>query len=335
MLNKKIILSLLMGGLISPLSYADENDVPPVSVEISPTSSKEVDGLEHNQQVANLRKQENQVKQQEAQSKGASFIPNAPAKDDPDYWKQKNTNNSTAEDAQNNFETIDNEKVTQQKQALKELSDTLDKQKNEFKHVAFANKEKNDELNNTQEKKGPKTLAALAGTVWYATLKGGADSYVPGPVLVQLQEGPFAGGYALGEFQVAPDEEHVILIFHTLSDGKRSFPILAVAIDSKSQISGITGEIDHHYMHRFIVPAAIGFIQGAINLLKTNQNVVMNGQTTTVAGPSLNKTELGLVMASSAADKLQDAAIPQGVLKQPQIKIAPGTDIGFLLLKSI
>jgi hypothetical protein len=88
-------------------------------------------------------------------------------------------------------------------------------------------------------------------------------------------------------------------------------------------------------MTRYVIPGAVGFLQGSVNILKANETVVVNGNTSTIAGPKLSDPQLGLLMLSSAADSLKEATTPQGILRLPEVKLASGSGVGFLLIKSI
>jgi hypothetical protein len=322
----------------TPTDSADTSSTP-ISINANPDAAQQVPVDGYNPQAAQLQNQENMQNQQQALSKNQTFVPNAPDAHDSTYWADKNRVDNNADSGagiNSSSEPVDQTRLNNEQQGFKSLLSQWNNQKPKFISVPFDDKsDKNGNNGGSNSGKTENPVIALAGTRWYATMAGGADSYVPGPVRVQLQEGPFAGGYALGKFQIAPDGDHLILTFTTLSYGGHSYSVSAVAVDPHSQISGVTGDIDHHFFVRYVMPGAIGFLQGAVNLLKANQTVVMNGTTSTVAGPQLSDMQLALLMASSAADRLQEATSPQGVLKLPEVKIAPGSGLGFLLLKSV
>lgn len=342
---KFIITCSLMSLLLSTSAIAD-GDANPITLNVNPDEAQSVSINGTNPQAMALNTEANQQNQQQALSKGKNFVTSAPDPNNNAYWAQKNAANMQDAEAQEEAqavskmnheknEPVDQARLEKESEGLKNILTQWSAKKPSFQSVLFDGAYNKQNISGGIGANAFHPVTALPGTLWYATMADGADSYVPGVVRIQLQEGPFAGGYALGKFQIAPDGVHLILTFNTLSYGNTSFPISAVAIDPDSQIPGVTGNIDHHFMVRYVIPGAMGFLQGAVNLLKANSTVVVNGTTSTVSGPELSDAQLGLLMLSSAADRLQDATTPQGVLKLPEVKIAPGAGIGFLLLKSV
>ncbi len=138
-------------------------------------------------------------------------------------------------------------------------------------------------------------------------MDSGADSYVPGPVTAELQEGPFAGGKAVGKFEVAPDGEHLILSFNTLSFHGRSFSVSAVAMDPNTKIAGVTGDIDHHIFTRFIIPGAASFLEKVTDaLISQEQSIITNPSGIIVTSPKLSNTQLALIYATMISAKPAD-----------------------------
>lgn len=340
MRNKSYYSIFLVGlGLMVTSSVFADTSSAPISINANPDEAQQVPVDGFNPQAADLKNQENMQNQQKALSKDQTFVTNAPDSNNSTFWKDKNkvddTDSNTDADT-SSISAIDPARLNSEQQGFKNLLDQWSRLKPKFVSVPFNNKADNNGNGGVSGSgKSVNPVLALPGTRWYATMAGGADSYVPGPVRIQLQEGPFAGGYALGKFQIAPDDVHLILTFSTLSYGGRTYSVSAVAVDPQSQVSGVTGDIDHHFFVRYVMPGAVGFLQGAVNILKANQTVVMNGTTSTVAGPQLSTAQLALLMGSSAADRLQEATTPHGVLSLPEVKIAPGSGLGFLLLKSV
>lgn len=320
------ILSLILLAMMQPVWANNSNSV---QINTDPDNAQVISDGTPDQQAEKLRQEADAKQQQRANQTGKSFIAAPPDADNPNYWQEKNTDVRTPANNTNNH-TND----TAQQAYFKKLVNHWNSRKAKFVSVVFTPaKTTQGQASGTHAKIHPVT--ALAGTQWYATMAGGADSYVPGPVRVQLQEGPFAGGYALGDFEIAPDGTHLILSFDTLSYQDRTYSITAVAVDPRSQIPGLTGDVDHHWIRRYALPFAAAFLSGADALLQANSAVITNATTTTVVGPHLSNAQLGLVMAGTAADKLLPALIPQGVLALPEVKLKPGQGLGFLLLKSI
>ena len=340
MLNKIVSITLL-SCLVSNVamgspSQANQN----VNINVNPDGAQMVPMHRQNPRLNALREQANQQAATSANQHNQSYVSSAPDPNDPNYWKNKNSdqthNNYQASQAQNNL--INEQQLQRQTTALQQMLSTLrsNQQKDNKVSVVAFKLPKAKVISGKAAQGKFKSALALPGTIWYATMDSGADSYVPGPVTAEIQEGPFAGGKAVGKFEVAPDGEHLILTFNTVSFGGASYPVSAVAMDPNTKISGVTGDIDHHIFTRFIIPGAAGFLEEVTQaLMNQNQSIVSNPSGIVVSGPKLSNTQLALMGAGGAAKSFAQATRPQGVLRLPEVKIQSGQGIGFLVLKPI
>ena len=178
--------------------------------------------------------------------------------------------------------------------------------------------------------------SALSGDVYFATLTIGADSYVSAPVTANIDSGIYKGSKVLGKFQVAEDGTHMILIFNQLSTQTETIAINAMAIPQDAQLAALTGNIDHHFFERYLLPLGIDFLSAAPSMLTdTGQEVTMNENTTVVTSPELSSAQKTLYMAGYAANEFSSQLEPSGVHLLPEVKIPPGTGFGLLLLSPI
>lgn len=178
--------------------------------------------------------------------------------------------------------------------------------------------------------------SALSGDVYFATLTVGADSYVSAPVTANIDSGIYKGAKVLGKFQVAEDGTHMILIFNQLSTQTETISINAMAIPQDAQLGALTGDIDHHFFERYLLPLGIDFLSAAPSMLTdTGQQVTMNENTTVVTSPELSSAQKTLYMAGYAANEFSGQLEPTGVHLLPEVKIPPGTGFGLLLLSPI
>lgn len=349
MRHKSFLLSLFSllivgSGLVTGVAMAAPTQGNhSVNIDVNPEGAPMVSTHQRDARLNALRVQKNQQAAQQASAHNKSFVSAAPDPHDPHYWKNKNGGQPHAQDqaGENSNNFVNAQQLQRQTSALQQMLSNLKSNRvrdNKVSVVAFTLPTERKEKN-TRAKVGQgafQSARALPGTVWYATMDSGADSYVPGPVTAEIQEGPFAGGKAVGKFQVAPDGEHLILTFNTVSCAGQSYSVSAVAMDPQTKISGVTGDIDHHIFTRFIIPGAAGFLEAVTQaLMNQNQSIVTNPSGIVVTGPHLTNTQLALMGAGGATKSFASATRPEGVLRLPEVKIASGQGIGFLVLKPI
>jgi intracellular multiplication protein IcmE len=99
-----------------------------------------------------------------------------------------------------------------------------------------------------------------AGTVWLATTTKAIDSYVPGPVTAIIEQGPFAGGEALGSYEIR-GRSYITMTFTRVVYKGVEYPVDAVGLNPDTGIAGLKGDVNNHWGSRLILPtlaAAIG-----------------------------------------------------------------------------
>jgi hypothetical protein len=343
MLNKPYLLFSLSFFMVFMAHVAEAmptQNEKNVNININPDSAQMVSLHHSDARLKALRVQANQQAAKQANAQNESFISLAPDPNDPNYWKNKNSDqvqsDKQVQSSHNNF--LSEQQLQRQTTALQQILSSLKSNRekgSKFSVVAFKML-KGKAMSGKTGKGSLKAALALPGTVWYATMDNGADSYVPGPVIAEIQEGPFSGAKTIGKFEVAPDGKHLILTFNVMSFSGRSYPISAVAMDPATKISGVTGEIDHHIFTRFIIPGAASFLEEVTQaLMNQNQSIVTNPSGIVVSGPKLSSTQLALMGAGGATKSIASATRPEGVLRLPEVKVQPGQGIGFLVLKPI
>lgn len=330
-------------GLICLLCLPSISSAAPqnsgVDIDINPATATKIGSGEHNATLSELRTVANQKAAKAASHANQSYVSMAPDPNNPNYWKEKNsefsTNTDTSANTANNL--MNEQDLQRQTDALQKLLAQLNKAQSragKIEVVAFHAAPHHTAHETNQKLVQP--AFALPGTIWYATLLTAADSYVPGPVVARLQAGPLTGAKVLGQFKIAPDGEHLILTFHDMSYEGKSFAISAVAVDPNTKLSGVSGEINHHVLRRYIIPAAAGFLEEVTNALTNQeQSVIANASGIVVTSPKLSDTQLALMGASGATQSFAQAATPSGVMRLPEVKMHSGQGIGFLVLKPI
>lgn len=186
-----------------------------------------------------------------------------------------------------------------------------------------------------QASAGPREKVLVsAGTVNYVQLLVEANSDVPGPILVQILSGPFAGGRAIGTFQVMGD--YLVMAFKTITLKDKEYQIEAMALDPDTTLGGLATEVDHRYFTRVLLPAAGAFVAAFGRAMGETPTETTVSDGTVVASQAKKGTEEALYagvgeMGQTVADFLRDEANNTKTL----VRVAVGTPMGLFFLKSV
>lgn len=173
-----------------------------------------------------------------------------------------------------------------------------------------------------------------AGSIVYGQLMNQLNSDLPGPVLVSLLSGPFAGGRAIGQLEVKSD--YMILTFTKVIKDGVVYQVQGVALDEETTLTGHRTDIDRHYFTRVILPAAAEFIKGYAGAAAETAT-----STTTTSGggvvqdnPSPDAREQVFAGVEEGADQLSD--ILEDEADRPvTIHLDKGTTLGILFIDSV
>lgn len=173
-----------------------------------------------------------------------------------------------------------------------------------------------------------------AGTIAYAQILTEANSDVPGPVLAEVASGPFVGGRAIGQFQVA--QEHLVLQFSRIVKDGKEYPIQGFALDPGTTLPGIVSRIDNHYFQRVFLPAAARFVQGFADAATrtASETVVTSGTVVTTNQNKLNTKEQVFEGMNRGAQEVS-RVLEQGAQRPRTVIVYAGTRIGLLFLSSV
>lgn len=173
-----------------------------------------------------------------------------------------------------------------------------------------------------------------AGSIVYGQLMNQLNSDLPGPVLVSLLSGPFAGGRAIGALEVRQD--YIILTFNRVIKDGVVYDVEGVALDEETTLTGHRSSIDRHYFTRIILPAAAEFIQGYAGAVAETGT----SSTTTAGGgvvqdePEPDAREEALAGVEEAADSLADI-LDENTDRPITVHLDKGTTLGVLFLDSV
>lgn len=184
----------------------------------------------------------------------------------------------------------------------------------------------------------PLEVVIQAGQILYAQLLNEANSYVKGPIIALLAQGPFSGSRVLGSFE--KKEELLVMRFNTLVTKEGfSVPITAYAMDPDTTLVGMATEVDHRYWKRVILPAAAEFIQGvgeAIADSGSNTSVTVNGGSTAVEQNNDFDTREELAKGvENAFEKVGDILDDEGSDTEIRVIVKAGTPLGLLFMESV
>lgn len=173
-----------------------------------------------------------------------------------------------------------------------------------------------------------------AGSVVYGQLMNQLNSDMPGPVLVSLASGPFAGGRAIGTLEVR--EDHMILSFSRVVKDGVTYRVQAVALDEATTLTGQRSSIDRHYFTRIVLPAAAEFIRGyarSASQLATSTTTTDGGGVVQETSTPDTRQEL-LSGAEEAADVVSEIFREQS--RRPvTVHLNKGTTMGLLFLDTV
>ena len=166
-----------------------------------------------------------------------------------------------------------------------------------------------------------------AGSVNYAQLLTKIDSDVPGPVLAQVLSGPFSGARMIGSVQ--KEKDFVVIKFNTVVKDTVSYRIKAVAVDQNTTLAGMATSVNHHYVEKFVLPAAAAFLTGysaALAQPPQQQTATAGGGVTATQSQSSTKQSMfqGLQVASQSVS----GALNTMAQEPTTIIVAKGTTMG-------
>lgn len=180
------------------------------------------------------------------------------------------------------------------------------------------------------------------GTILYSEVKSRVNSDTPGPVLGEIQQGPFAGARLLGTF--AFSERGVVITFNTMSVPYRDdngeeqvevMPIRAVAVDSANLGTAMATDIDRHLLERIAVAAGTSFMQGLGQAVaQSGATAVVSPYGTTVTNPLLSGSHQMLMAGGAAAGAVGQIAQQYYGNRRTTVTVDASTPFGLLFLSN-
>lgn len=185
-----------------------------------------------------------------------------------------------------------------------------------------------------------KDASVAAGEIKYAVLTSGLNTLVPQtPARAIIHGGILDGSVLLGSMENANDQ-YMVLRFKTLTIGKKTYPIEAIAVNQDMQDAGLADEVKSHLLEKTAIQAGVGFVQsfGAAKLQEgttTSSSVGANGSTSFTQTPNRTNKQTAMIALGGAAQAITPA-IDQAVSNiRPEVIIHPNKEMGILFLKPL
>ncbi|NDE90327.1 MAG: hypothetical protein EB059_04200 [Alphaproteobacteria bacterium] len=178
-------------------------------------------------------------------------------------------------------------------------------------------------------------VVVAAGTMNYGELLMEANSDAPGPILAQILSGPFAGGRAIGQFEIK--REFLIIRFTKINYKKKDYSADILAVDPNTTLGGLVTEKDNRYFTRVVLPTAAAFLEGFGQALSTQSNsVVATGTQALVVQQSKQGLEDGMFRGiAEGANTVGSFLRNEAQATKPLIRVAVGTPMGLFFVNSV
>lgn len=179
----------------------------------------------------------------------------------------------------------------------------------------------------------------LPGTILYAETIGEANSDAPGPVVVQVLQGPLAGARLIGTFRIA--QEALVLEFDRMTVPEdrqarkpaRLVQLKAVAVDTEKLGTALATDVDRRLFEKVAFGFSAAFLQGF------GQAVAQSGTTysrdiygSTFSTPKLSTKQQLFVAGGAAAGQVGSTLNSVFGNRPTTVKVRAGTPVGILFL---
>ncbi len=178
-------------------------------------------------------------------------------------------------------------------------------------------------------------IIVASGSIFYGEMLMEANSDAPGPIVAQILSGPFAGGRAIGTFEVT--REYLVIHFTKISYKKKDYAADILAVDPNTTLGAMVTEKDNRYMTRVLLPAAAAFLEGFGSAISSPSNsIISNDGQTVVLQQSKQGIKDGIYQglaegASTVGGFFRDEA----AATKPLIRVAVGTPMGLFFVNAV
>lgn len=176
-----------------------------------------------------------------------------------------------------------------------------------------------------------------AGEISYAQMTSSLNSIVPQtPPRAIIRGGKLNGGILLGQMEVI-ESRYLVLKFNTLTLGKKTYPIAAIAVNPEMQDAGMMDSVRDRTWTRAALQAGVGFVQafGAAKLEEgTTSNQNAYGSTSTSV-PKRSNSETAIVALGGGAQAIKGTVDQEIAKLKDEVKVGAGKEIGVLFMQPL
>jgi hypothetical protein len=133
------------------------------------------------------------------------------------------------------------------------------------------------------------------------------------------------------------ESRYLVLRFTTLTLGKKTYPISAIAVNPEMQDAGMMDSVRDRTWTRAALQAGVGFVQafGAAKLEEgtTSTQTPLGGTSTSV--PKRSNGETAIIALGGAAQGVKGTVDQEIAKLKDEVKVGPGKEIGVLFMQPL
>ncbi|MDE2760883.1 MAG: DotG/IcmE/VirB10 family protein [Paracoccaceae bacterium] len=174
-----------------------------------------------------------------------------------------------------------------------------------------------------------------AGSILYGEVMAEVTSDLPGPVLVEITNGPYGGWRLIGQFDTPPGSRGALVSFDRLVNLEgQEFPVKALAIDGFEGQSLIASKFEPRLLQRYGPVFATSFISGlAESLAQPRSTLGVIGNSQVVIEEPSTLEQAGYAGLTKSINTISTDIANQR-LRGPLITIQSGHPVGILFISS-
>ena len=174
-----------------------------------------------------------------------------------------------------------------------------------------------------------------AGEIMYAQMTSALNSIVPQtPPRAIIRGGKLNGAILLGQMETI-ESRYLVLRFSTLTLGKKTYPINAIAVNPELHDAGIMDNVRNRTWTRAALQAGVGFVQafGAAKLEEgTTSNISSDGWSSSTT-PTRTNSETALIALGGAAQAVKPTVEQEISKLKDEVTVQPGKELGILFMQ--
>jgi len=181
---------------------------------------------------------------------------------------------------------------------------------------------------------GQKRTLLAAGRGIYAHTITAANSDQKGPVLADVDSGPFTGARLIGEFD-REDERLVVHFTQLIIDDHEPLAVDARAIAPDTMETAVASDVNEHYLTRIALPTAAAFVQGLGQAMQSTNTQSYTGGLGGITSFTHLTLPQQLGVAAGSAGQTLGQVLQKATPQQATVTLAANSSIGVLFLKPV